>query len=107
MGCNRFRGEFQWGRLSRGYLHGLDLDGGVGNTDDSVATSANPAQICPPPCMGGEISVGERICFRVERWGCKSRRRDVRWTIGGVAQRERGRRRPASSIINAISEILK
>jgi hypothetical protein len=57
MGCNRFRGEFQWGRLSRGYLHGPDLYGGVGNTDDSVAAPANPARICPPPIMRGEISL--------------------------------------------------
>jgi hypothetical protein len=48
-------------------------------------------------------AIGERICVGVERWGCELRRRDVRWTVGGFAQRERVRRRPASFIINALA----
>ncbi len=57
LGCYRFCGGSQWGRLSCEYLHSPDLDDGVGNTDDSVATPANPARICPPPCMREEISL--------------------------------------------------
>ena len=63
MGAKTVTGESQRGRLPCGCLHGPDLDGGGGDTDDSnVAAAAHPsaetARIGLPSCMReGEISL--------------------------------------------------